>query len=103
MRILFLSNWFPFPPDNGSKIRIFNLINGLARQNEVTLISFTDPEVSQADNHMEDICEAVYSIPKKEYDARSVSAILGFFDRKPRVLVDRFSPEMNDRIHLPQQ
>jgi glycosyltransferase involved in cell wall biosynthesis len=98
MRILFLSNWFPSPPDNGSKIRVFNLINGLARENEVTLISFKDPDGSQADHHMENICEAVYSIPKKDYDARSVSAILGFFDRRPRVLVDRFAPEMNVRI-----
>jgi glycosyltransferase involved in cell wall biosynthesis len=98
MRVLFLSNWYPYPPDNGSKIRIFNLIKGIARENEVTLISFTDPGESRTDNHLGEICKAVYSIPKKEYDARSVSAILGLFGRKPRVLVDRFTPEMNNRI-----
>jgi glycosyltransferase involved in cell wall biosynthesis len=98
MRILFLSNWFPYPPDNGSKIRIFNMISGLAREHEVTLISFTDPGSNQTGNHMEDICEAVYAIPKREYNATSVSAIMGIFDQRPRVLVDRFMPEMNERI-----
>ena len=30
MRILFLSLWYPYPTNNGSKIRIFNLLRGLA-------------------------------------------------------------------------
>jgi len=40
MRILFLSRWYPFPADNGSRIRIYNLIRQLARCHEVHLISF---------------------------------------------------------------
>lgn len=98
MRILFLSNWYPYPPDNGSKIRIFNLISGLAQEHNVTLISFKEPGTSQADKHMEEICEAVYVIPKKEYNATSFSAIMGVLDQRPRVLVDRFMPEMNECI-----
>jgi glycosyltransferase involved in cell wall biosynthesis len=98
MRILFLSNWYPYPPDNGSKIRIFNLISGLAQEHEVTLVSFKEPESSQSDHYMEDICESVYSIPKREYNATSISALKGIFDQRPRVLVDRYMPEMNQRI-----
>ena len=40
MKILFLSTWFPFPPDNGSKIRVYHLLRVLARAHHVTLIAF---------------------------------------------------------------
>lgn len=40
MNILFLSTWFPFPPDNGSKIRVHHLLRTLCEHHEVTLLSF---------------------------------------------------------------
>ena len=43
MRILFLSTWFPYPPDNGSKIRARYLVRGLAQSHEVTVIAFRPP------------------------------------------------------------
>ena len=51
MRILFLSRWFPYPPNNGSKLRIYNLLRGLSQQHQVTLLSVLDqphtaPDVS---------------------------------------------------------
>lgn len=35
MRILFLSAWYPYPPDNGSKIRVYHLLRALAARHEV--------------------------------------------------------------------
>lgn len=43
MRILFLSTWFPYPPDNGSKIRAYYLLRGLAQSHDVTVIAFLPP------------------------------------------------------------
>ena len=40
MRILFLSTWFPYPPDNGSRIRAYHLLRALARSHRVTLVAF---------------------------------------------------------------
>ena len=40
MRVLFLSTWFPSPPDNGSKIRVHYLLKALAERHQVRLISF---------------------------------------------------------------
>jgi glycosyltransferase involved in cell wall biosynthesis len=40
MRILFLSTWFPYPPDNGSKIRVYHLLQALACSHSVTLAAF---------------------------------------------------------------
>ena len=37
MNILFLSTWFPYPPDNGSKLRVYHLLRALAQAHEVTL------------------------------------------------------------------
>ena len=40
MRVLFLSTWFPHPPDNGSKLRVYHLLRALGRTHEVSLLSF---------------------------------------------------------------
>ncbi|NLG50709.1 MAG: hypothetical protein GX552_11410, partial [Chloroflexi bacterium] len=40
MRVLFLSTWFPYPPDNGSKIRAHYLLRALAQRHEVTAVAF---------------------------------------------------------------
>jgi glycosyltransferase involved in cell wall biosynthesis len=40
MRILCLSTWFPYPPDNGAKIRAYHLIRSLAASHAVTLVAF---------------------------------------------------------------
>jgi glycosyltransferase involved in cell wall biosynthesis len=40
MRILFLSTWFPYPPDNGSKIRAAYLLRALAAQHDVVAVAF---------------------------------------------------------------
>ena len=40
MKLLVLSTWCPFPPDNGSKIRAYYLLRALAEAYRTTLISF---------------------------------------------------------------
>jgi polysaccharide biosynthesis protein PslH len=40
VRILFLSAWFPHPPDNGSKLRVYYLLRAMGIRHEVTLLSF---------------------------------------------------------------
>jgi len=98
MRILFLSAWHPYPPDNGSKLRIFNILCELAKHHEITLLSFADnPQLAKV-HELEAICKSVHVLPKKDYDAGSNRAVLGFFGKKPRVLADRFVPEMDQMI-----
>jgi glycosyltransferase involved in cell wall biosynthesis len=40
MRVLVLSTWPPYPPNNGSKIRAHYLVRALSEKHEVTLIAF---------------------------------------------------------------
>ena len=98
MRILFLSDWFPFPPDNGSKLRIFNLISGLAELHEITLLSFSDDPHRTNVKELQKICKSVQILPTRNYHAGSRRAVLGLLGRKPRVLADRFVPEMDQLI-----
>jgi len=98
MRILFLSYWFPFPPNNGSKLRISNLIRGLAKDCEITLISFSD-QIEQDKGRPElDYFSKVHIIPKKSFDTTSLKARIGYFGLTPRSIVDTYSKEMAQRI-----
>ena len=99
MKILFLSRWFPFPPNNGSKIRILNLLRILADNHQVSLLSFDDePEKPPQVEELETICEQVITIPWKAFEPTSKRSVLGFFNLKPRTLIDTFSNEMAQQI-----
>ncbi len=99
MRILFLSRWFPYPPSNGSKLRIFNLLRGLAQVHEVTLLSFADQlEVDAGAAELRAVCRQVQVLPWKAYNPNSRRARLGFLSLTPRFVVDTYSQEMGRHI-----
>jgi polysaccharide biosynthesis protein PslH len=105
VRILFLSRWYPFPPDNGSKIRILNVLRQLSRRHEVTLLAFHD----QADRvdattlgALREYCRDVRAFPFRDYCPNRLGAIAGLLSLQPRSLVDTFSrglaEAMNDEL-----
>ena len=95
MKILFLSRWFPFPADNGSKIRIHNLLRGLSTHHAVTLLSFYDPtESSLEDLKQYPFCAQLKVVPWKPFDGNSRKARFGFFSPSPRSILDTHSAQM---------
>lgn len=102
MNILFLSAWFPYPPTNGAKIRIYNLIRELAKTHTITLISFAKTiQIEEARSHipqLKQICREVEVVPAKHFEPDSTAAYLGFFSLKPRSIVQTFSPEMAELV-----
>lgn len=99
MNILFLSRWYPYPPNNGSKLRIYNLLRGLSQQHQVTLISFADdPESIAIAPEMKAVCKEIHLITYKPFNPASSSALLGFFKPTPRSIIDTFSEEMKNAI-----
>jgi polysaccharide biosynthesis protein PslH len=99
MKILFLSRWFPFPANNGSKLRILNLLKGLSRCHEVTLLSFIDAaDVVPDETLLQEICSESYTVPWREYDPDSRRARLGLLSPKPRFILDTYSPQMENEI-----
>ena len=97
MRILFLSRWFPYPPDNGSKIRIFNILRQLSQLHEVGLVSFRDSNDRAGTGSqlaLREHCSVVRSVPLQSFRPASAKALLGLFSRQPRYMVDTYSEEM---------
>lgn len=95
MRILFLSRWFPHPADNGSKIRIFNLLKALGSEHEVALVSFaTEPVTPASVEALRTICTEVEIAPYRSFRANSLHARLGLFSPTPRSVIDTFNQEM---------
>jgi len=98
-RLLFLSGWYPYPSDNGSKIRIFNLIRRLAGQYEIHLLSFADGPVSpERLERMKEYCVSVNTAPWVEFQPGRLRAILGFLSSRPRAVVDTYSLAMQGLV-----
>ncbi|MBZ0299071.1 MAG: glycosyltransferase family 4 protein [Anaerolineae bacterium] len=100
MQIVFTSWWWPYPVTNGSKIRIYNLLRHLAAAHDVTLLSFAEADEATPEQiaHMRTFCQRVEVVPKPTYQPGGMRAMLGYFSRWPRSLVDTYSPEMAARV-----
>ncbi|GAB4524235.1 MAG: glycosyltransferase family 4 protein [Anaerolineales bacterium] len=97
--LLFLSRWFPYPPHNGSRIRVYNLLKALRGHYRVTLIAFAEEKVRpEAMEVMQALCEQVEIIPYRPFQPQRLRALLGFFAPRPRFLVDTYRPEITQRM-----
>ena len=59
MRCLFLSQLCPWPLDSGPRQRIYNLLSGLSKDFEITLLMFTDSAEKES---VPDVCERTISV-----------------------------------------
>lgn len=100
MRTLFLSWWWPYPANNGSKIRAYNLLKQLASAHDVTLLSFAAPGEAAPDQveHLRAFCRHVEAVPKPDYRPNSLRATAGYLSRWPRSLIDTYSQAMAHRV-----
>jgi sugar transferase (PEP-CTERM/EpsH1 system associated) len=99
MRILFISQWLPHPPSNGTKLRAFHLLRGLAEHHEVTLLSFADPSQAAPDTSaLLGFCADVRIVAPKPFDRHSPRARWGFFSPTPRSVAETFSVEMGQCV-----
>ena len=65
MRLLILTPQLPYPPHQGTSLRNFNLIAGLAHRHRVYLLSLIPPAYDPADARpLQEICEAVQAVPQ---------------------------------------
>jgi sugar transferase (PEP-CTERM/EpsH1 system associated) len=94
VRVLFVSSWFPYPPDNGSRIRIYNLLRALSQRHEVTLITFADPTEQANIKELKTFCHLAGVVPKLTFQPGRARAVLGFLSPTPRSLVDTHNPQM---------
>lgn len=99
MRILFLSRWFPYPTNNGSKLRIYHLLHGLATRHDVTLISFAD-ELNRSPEPatVSEFCRPVHLISWDDTPSGPLASQAALFSSRPRSVVHAYAPAMAARI-----
>jgi sugar transferase (PEP-CTERM/EpsH1 system associated) len=60
MRILFITDYLPYPLISGDRIRNYNLIRRIARQHQVSLVGFLQtPDEAGGVSHMQEFCHRV--------------------------------------------
>lgn len=95
MRLLFLSGWFPYPPDNGARLRVYNLVRQLATRHEIVLLSFVRAgRPSPERTPMVSYCQAVETVPFRPFRPHRLRALLGLLSPQPRSLIATRSPKM---------
>ncbi len=84
MRILFLSTWFPYPPDNGSKLRVYYLLRALAQAQDVTLVSFAfDTAWPDQPGDQRLLCSAVHAVPVNPFEVNRAGTLRTFLSARP--------------------
>jgi len=78
MKILFLSQLVPFPPDAGPKVRSYHTIQYLSGiGHQVTLLAFRRKEDSiQHIDHLRDLCHEVHTAQIKRSRLRDIVALI---------------------------
>lgn len=73
MRILFLTQVFPYPLDAGPKTRAYYVLRYLAQAHEVTLVSFVRAtDTPEAISHVRQYCSELHTVPITRSFARDV-------------------------------
>lgn len=99
MKILVLSTWFPYPLNQGSKIRAFHLIQALAAEHEVTLISYEDvPIQPEWKQKIEEFCNEIIVFPKQPFAYQRIKLLLGFLSAKPSTVFAGYSKEFEQLV-----
>jgi glycosyltransferase involved in cell wall biosynthesis len=99
MKILFISRWYPYPPDNGSKIRIFNLITLLSLRHQIYLVSFASEMVREDQlAALRPYCQQIDIVRYRSFQPNRTKALLGFFSSRPRSVIDTYSFEMKKLV-----
>src|SRR5574341_149548 len=104
LKILFLSNRIPFPIKDGHSRRTYNILKGLAKDNDVYLLSLYDP-VEEADSnniqHLKGICENIEmhpAPPKRLSFSMAIRLLRSLVSLDPYTIWRHYSPSYLKRI-----
>lgn len=87
MRLLVVSEWFPYPPIAGAKIRAFSLVRQLARLADVDLVAqvntLSPEQVTAGTAYLKQFCTSVESVPAIPYRYSVGKALRTLIDPVP--------------------
>lgn len=95
MKILAISTWFPYPPDNGSKTRAYNLLRHLGRGHDLDIIAMSQ---SRKDlDYMGEVrafSRRAAVFPEPSFNPGRVSSWSGFLSPVPRYFREHHSAQL---------
>lgn len=91
MEILCLTGWFPYPPDNGARIRLYHLLCSLGLRHRLDLISFLREDEQVKPEALGPSCRLLGAVP---FQITPRSAGSGLLSRYPRSLEEQYNPAM---------
>ena len=95
MKILALSTWFPYPPDNGSKARAYHLLRHLGRNHELDIIAMFQ---SQKDldhlDRVQEFCRRVAVVPEPQYRPKRLPSLHDLLSPIPRYFREHHSTQL---------
>lgn len=109
MKILFISQFLPYPPDTGGKIKTYQTIKILSKKHQVFLIAFVDKKTDlKWEKELREICWGVKTflapLITTSHKKLLLKALGGFFNLKPFRLQKYFLKEAAEFIkNLTQQ
>ena len=85
MKILWLNAGLLLPLDKGGKLRTWHVMRHLARQHDITYLSFADPTQTAADREgMREVCRTLETIPRTD----AAKGTVKFYVDAARYVVD---------------
>lgn len=97
MNILFLSTWYPYPPDNGSKLRVYHLLRALSQAHAVTLASYAfDTARPDEPSDLRAWCKDIRVVALDPFAANRASTLRTFLS--PRPVTARPLPAMSSLV-----
>ena len=98
--ILILTPQLPYPPHQGTSLRNFHIIRGLAEQHEISLLSFLEDNQTAdptAIAPLLDLCQIVETVPVPGRTTKKRLLQL-LTTRRPDMEHRLYSPEFNDKL-----
>ena len=101
-RLLVLSPWFPFPADNGSRIRIFHLLRELSESFQIRLVAGVQEDSPPDTPHeLAALCESIVRVPWIWHDGSSgglPAAVRALLSPVPRSIRETPNPALSAAI-----
>lgn len=97
MRILQLTPQLPWPPDNGGRVGIFNILKNLARHHSITLVSFVTEVSKTSGAALEPYCDRIITVQSQTASSKW-GMFKNLFSAEPYTMAKFFSPKMAAEI-----
>ena len=98
MNIIIVCHNIPYPPDKGEKIRAFNIIKYLSKNNNIFLFSLSRDKVNPCwIKELEKICKEVYVHELNRFYS-ALKAIVKLVQKKPLSVGYYYSSQMRSEI-----